>query len=248
MNPLRPTIQWEARSPHSLADDSMLQMYFGQTSAVQDAKLRPLGGGRSGARVYIAAITAEHSGMAVPLQPELVKIAADDCEVQNFRAFAEGTALVYGLKLARPPHVNPATGEVVFGFQLFESGADVSPLSALALADPGAARECLVKLISQLGEWYGVERSSTGAVTLPKGPAQIKDLIDGLARLSAPTARAVERSLDPDRLSRYPGVLTRVHGDLHLDNILAPRDGAAHTSLTSPTQMVQAHLASILPV
>jgi hypothetical protein len=137
---------------------------------------------------------------------------------------------------------------VVFGFQLFESGADVSPLSALALADPGAARECLVKLISQLGEWYGVERSSTGAVTLPKGPAQIKDLIDGLARLSAPTARAVERSLDPDRLSRYPGVLTRVHGDLHLDNILAPRDGAAHTSLTSPTQMVQAHLASILPV
>jgi hypothetical protein len=229
MSVLRPTIEWESAAPRNAASESLadlVQRYFAQDAVIDTVKLRPISGWRSGASVYVAAVTAKQGGSSVQLQPELVKVSESDDEVRNFQHLAQGTALVYGQTLARPPLKDDSCGQTVFGFRLFESGTDVSSLYALAFANPSEAQRALLALMSQLLKWYGVDSASVGNVVLPKDPDQIQELILNLEILSKPTAKAMEAALEPTRLARYEGLLTRVHGDLHLDNLLVPLSGS----------------------
>jgi hypothetical protein len=120
MSVLRPTIEWDSAASHYAASESLaglVQRYFAQDAVIETVKLRPISGGRSGASVYVAAVTAKQGGSLVQLHPELVKVSESDDEVRNFQHLAQGTALVYGQTLARPPLKDDSGGQTVFGFR-----------------------------------------------------------------------------------------------------------------------------------
>lgn len=127
-------------------------------------KIKPISKGRSGAVPVVAAPMATKGGKPTPLQPEFVKFAKDRHEIEQFCNLAEGTALVFGHRLARPPFEDAESGYTAFGFQLFEHGTDVGPLYAAAHVDTRRAFRCVKDLCSAGGLRTGKRLSSGGPV------------------------------------------------------------------------------------
>lgn len=142
----------------------LLRGYFTQDPAMVRVKIKPISKGRSGAVPVVAAPMATKGGKPTPLQPEFVKFAKDRHEIEQFCNLAEGTALVFGHRLARPPFEDAESGYTAFGFQLFEHGTDVGPLYAAAHVDTRRAFRCVKDLCSAGGLRTGKRLSSGGPV------------------------------------------------------------------------------------
>lgn len=206
-----------------------LRDYFAQTPDLIRVELDSLRPGRSGASVLFATPWAWRGGQDTRLQQELVKLAnlSSGCnlkeEIDKFRCFAEGVDLVYGQRLARSPYLNhTGDGLGVFGYPLFEAGGECSPYYAVALADPASAIRALTTFLEKLLEWYG-PTNSTADVPLNLKNEKRTALFDNLKRLDAGSAEKFEKLLDD--VACLPGGTSRVHGDLHLENILVERGG-----------------------
>jgi tetratricopeptide (TPR) repeat protein len=223
----RPELQWERIGSEldNEANNERLRLYFAQDRSITHVRLRPITPGRSGAVPMIAFPTAERGGLGAQLHPEFVKIAPNETEFQRFKELAEGTALVHGLHLAREPYIDSNDGTVIFGFPLFEAGQEVSSLYAVALGNPAKAQTCLVRLTADLTKWYNVDSPVAGRVQLPVDEARISFLIGRLEALSKPTAKVVGDVLRLLQETDLYGALSRVHGDLHLENVLVPSSG-----------------------
>ncbi len=206
--------------------ESLIRGYFAQDSAVVQVTLQPIPRGRSGAMPVIAAPLALKGGKPTSLQPEFVKLAKDGREIKQFEDLAAGTTLVFGQQLARTPYADSHFGLTAFGFRLFEHGTDVGPLYATAHVDLPRALRCIADFSARLSDWYSI-KSATDSTSVPLGleESRIQALIENLALLSPSSAQLVKQALDAFRSHEFPATISRVHGDLHLENILVPQIG-----------------------
>jgi tetratricopeptide (TPR) repeat protein len=222
-----PLLEWDPTILDGTDRDSVttaLRTYFAQDSSITRVTLRAIAPGRSGAIPFTANVIAERGGGPVQLQSEFVKLVKSSREFENFEQLAAGTALVFGQRLARPVYSDPVSGYSIFGFHLFEQGVEVSSLAAVALANPVIAERALTKLARKLTEWYEpLKPASTVQWNLTD--AHLQNLLENLKSLSPTTTRSVKNAIAKAKLKASPGVTTRVHGDLHLENILVPRSG-----------------------
>ncbi len=230
----KPTVKWTEGNPNlPLKGDweGVLAAYFRQSKDVDRIDLTAMSPGRSGAFVLVATPWATRGKGLTKLQPELVKVAnLDRCnlrdEIDRFRRLAEGTALVYGQTLARPPYVeNTATGLAVFGYKLFEAETAVYPFYAVALADLGAASRGLGDMLDRLIQWYGETRIAQVG-PLPVDSTKLDNLLVNLVNLERNLGEEVRGLLEEVKARRLSAAVTRVHGDLHLENVLIDPTGA----------------------
>ena len=212
--------------------ETAVRAYFAQSPDLVRVDLKPLPPGRSGAYVLIASPWARRGKEAAKLQPELVKFARKETcdlrdEIQKFNELAHQTELVDGQILARDPYddKNP-DGFVVFGYSLREAGTDVSPFYALALANPGAAESSLGSLLVRILDWYGDSTAARADVPINVTRSKIRLLLQALALRNPTVAVAAERVIEAFVSGALPGVVSKTHNDLHLENILVARAGA----------------------
>lgn len=222
-----PTIVWsEPPADVETVDlaERLIREYFAQDRTISSATLRALKPGRSGAIPFTAYLVGQNIGGLVSLQPEFVKLVRNDSEVRSFEEYASGTALVFGQHLARRPYLDPATNITVFGFRLFENGADLLPFFAVAHESPMRACRLLKSFCTRLQDWYGPLPTPVGCIPLEITDSRIDELTANLDLLSSGTAKLVAEVLNRVRSAELTGSLTRVHGDLHLENLLVPHN------------------------
>ncbi len=87
----------------------------------------------------------------------------------------------------------------------------------------GIAERALMKLARKLTEWYmPLKPSSTVPWNLTE--SHLTNLLKNLKTVSPTTASAVKNAIRKAKLKESLGATTRVHGDLHLENIIFRRD------------------------
>lgn len=194
--------------------EKLLEEYFGQLSVHLDT----IGNGRSGATTYVARPSRSDG---TTLQPELVKVgpqASISSEIVNFEKLVEGTALVHGASFPRDAVTRD--GLQVFSLRLFEAGTDVSAFFERAMTDHATSRESLRNVLERLVEWYAMGADTSVCTELPITAVRLQSGLRALDTLDHEAAVKCEEVLKNVVKGGREHCVSKVHGDLHLENLL----------------------------